>query len=91
MPLSYIRRFHGSREEDDARVVELVFRDGRWLTMDEVMSPITSGPAISGSPRSDGRSTIASIFPWSILSNEKQSSVTSDSTGKCGIGGPESP
>jgi len=38
MPLSYIRRLHYSRKGEDARVIELVFKDGKWQPLDVLTS-----------------------------------------------------
>ena len=38
MPLSYVQRFQYSKEEEEVRVIELVFSDGKWQNLGALTS-----------------------------------------------------
>lgn len=74
LPLSYVRRFTSSRNTDDTRVVELVFNNGKWVSVDVLMSQ-SSGNSLT-EPGSGDLHSINS-FPTSILQTHRSYSKTS--------------
>jgi hypothetical protein len=61
MPLSYIRRFHSSRKGEDARVIELVFKDGKWQPLDVLTSQYSQTELSSARWHESGNTSI--YFP----------------------------
>lgn len=61
MPLSYIRRLHSSRKGEDARVVELVFKDGKWQPLDVLTSHYSQSELSSTRRHESGNTSI--YFP----------------------------
>mmetsp|Transcript_3310 Transcript_3310/g.6635 ORF Transcript_3310/g.6635 Transcript_3310/m.6635 type:complete len:737 (-) Transcript_3310:731-2941(-) len=74
LPLSYVRRFTSSRNTDDTRVVELVFNNGKWVSVDVLMSQ-SSGNSLT--ERGSGDLHSIHSFPTSILQSHRSYSKTS--------------
>lgn len=67
MPLSYVRRFSATYKGEDVREIELVYKNGKWLSVDQ----ITTHTSYVGSQDSipDAESPGVKSLPLSIMHN----------------------
>lgn len=68
MPLSYIRRFSSSHKDDDVREIELVYKNGKWLSVDQITTHTSYVGSQTGS-YVDSESPGINSLPLSIMQN----------------------
>lgn len=68
MPLSYVRRFSATYKEDDVREIELVYKNGKWLSVDQITTQ-TSYVGSQTDSLGESESPGVKSLPLSILHN----------------------
>jgi basic amino acid/polyamine antiporter, APA family len=86
MPLSYVRRFSATYKDDDVREIELVYKNGRWLSVDQITTqtsyigsqdsyPDSESPGTKSLPRSIMYNHMSLTRSYSHVSTERLDSV----------------